>query len=330
MPSWSEILSELATLRNQAISRYDIVRRKYLSELSRHTQRNTILYATNWTSPTGLPIDPSSLSITFEDIQGLMEVIHGLKGHQLDLILHSPGGFPEAADAFVKYIRTKFQDIRVIIPYAAMSAAAMIACSANRIVMGKHSFIGPIDPQLVLQTQLGIQSIPAQAILQQFEKAKMDCQDQKNLNFWYPIIAQFGPALIVQCQNADKLAKELVSEWLEKYMFAGLENANAQAKHVANYLADHTKFKTHSKHIDRDEARGEGLMIENLEDDQKFQDLVLSVFHATTHTFTGTGTTSKIIENQLGKAFIKTQQLVQYFGQQGVPSTAQKDEGKHE
>ena len=44
--------------------------------------------------------------------------------------------------------------------------------------------------------------------------------------------------------------------------------------------------------------------MENLEDDDKLQDLVLSVFHATTHTFDGTGAV-KIIENQLGKAFIK-------------------------
>jgi ClpP class serine protease len=28
----------------------------------------------------------------------------------------------------------------------AMSAATMIACAADVIVMGKHSFLGPIDP----------------------------------------------------------------------------------------------------------------------------------------------------------------------------------------
>jgi hypothetical protein len=45
-------------------------------------------------------------------------------------------------------------------------------------------------------------------------------------------------------------------------------------------------------------------VIENIEDNQTFQDLVLSVFHATTHTFSVTGVV-KIIENHLGKAFIK-------------------------
>ena len=65
----------------------------------------------------------------------------------LDLLMHSPGGSPDAAEAVVNYLRSKFTDIRVIIPQAAMSAATMLACAANRIVMGKHSSLGPIDPQ---------------------------------------------------------------------------------------------------------------------------------------------------------------------------------------
>jgi ClpP class serine protease len=41
-----------------------------------------------------------------------------------------------------------------------MSAATMVACAANQIVMGKHSFLGPIDPQLILQTALGNRLVP--------------------------------------------------------------------------------------------------------------------------------------------------------------------------
>ena len=52
-----------------------------------------------------------------------------------------------------------------------------------------------------------------------------------------------------------------------------------------------------------------GLIIDDLEDDQDLQDLVLSIHHAMTHTFSGTGAV-KIIENHLGKAFLKMQQAV--------------------
>lgn len=304
MPTWSGILNELKQI--QTLDRYDRVRRKYIALLHEKTKRNTILYATRWTEA-GIP--SSLITITEEDIQGLMEVIHGLVGSSLDLILHSPGGSAEATEAFISYLRTKFNDIRVIIPHAAMSAATMLTCSANKILMGKHSFLGPIDPQFILQTQLGLQMVPAQTILDQFERAKIECQDPKKLGSWLPILGQYGPALLEQCQNQINLSKELVSKWLKEYMFAGKEDAEQKAINIANYLSNHKIFKTHGRHINREQAKEIGLTIEDLESDQDLQDLVLSVFHATTHTFNATNAV-KIIENHQGRAFIKQQQII--------------------
>lgn len=310
MPTWSGISKELGqVLQESNQPPFDIVRRKYLALLSTYTGRNVILYATNWTQPGH---DPNSVSITDNDIQGLMEVIHGLEGRNIDLILHSPGGSPESAAAIVSYLRSKFDDVRIIIPHTAMSAATMICCSANRIVMGRHSFIGPIDPQFILQTQFGMMSVPAQAIIDQFQMAKEECKDPQKLGAWIPILTGYGPALIVQCQNAIALAKKYASEWLAQYMFAGEETRTdvaVRATRIADDLSNHTRFKSHGHHINRDEARSIGLVVEDLETDQTFQDLVLSVYHATTHTFSGTAAV-KIIENQKGSAYIQIEQRI--------------------
>jgi len=186
-----------------------------------------------------------------------------------------------------------------------MSAATMLACAADVIVMGKHSYIGPIDPQVIVYTRLGIRGVPAQAIIEQFERAKKECNENpKNLGVWLPIIEQYGPALIVECEHAIELSKSLVLEWLNNYMFSNDKNGENMAKKVADTLANHSLFKSHGRHIDKERAKEIGLKVENLEEDNIFQDLVLSVFHATTHTFGGTGAV-KIIENQLGRAFIK-------------------------
>lgn len=307
MPTWGAILTELQEAgKVSKFPAFDIVRRKYLALLKEKTGRDVILYATNWTSP-GAP--PNDISITEEDIQGFMEVIHGLSGQNLDLILHSPGGSAEVTEALVSYIRTKFNNVRVIVPQAAMSAATMLACSANSIMMGKHSFLGPIDPQIIISTQIGMQYVPAQAILEQFDKAKEQCQDPKLLGCWLPILGQYGPALLIQCENALELAKQLIIEWLQRYMFSGKIDAIEKAETIAKYLSDHNEFKSHSRHISREKAKELRLEIEDMEGNQELQDLVLSIFHATTHTFAGTGTL-KIIENQNGKAFIKRQQII--------------------
>ena len=101
----------------------------------------------------------------------------------------------------------------------------------------------------------------------------------------------------------------MVSEWLEAYMFAGRADAKFVSSEIATKLADHKEFKSHGRHINRDKAKEIGLIIDDLEEDQEFQDFILSVFHATTHTFNGTNAV-KIIENHTGKAFIKHQQKV--------------------
>ena len=141
MGGWNDILKEVQETPTQ----YDYVRIKYLKILSDYTNRNVIAYYSAWLSKQGA----ANLDINDADMTGFMNCIHGMdcsKG--LDLILHTPGGSPTAAEAIVVYLRKKFDnDIRVIVPQLAMSAGTMIACSAKVIIMGKQSSLGPIDPQ---------------------------------------------------------------------------------------------------------------------------------------------------------------------------------------
>ena len=301
MPIWSEILAELAAPSQQgAAPDFDGIRRKYLLQLHRHTGRNVILYASGWIQKEA---PAASVSISDEDVHALMEVTWGLSG-DLDLILHSPGGSPEAAEAMVSYLRSRFSHIRVIVPHLAMSAATMISCASDEIVLGKHSFLGPTDPQIPLTTPLGIRFVPAQAILDQFDRAQKECSDPAKLSAWLPMLNQYGPDLLVQCEEALKLSKELVRTWLETYMFKNCPDRSEKSSSISKWLANHKNFKSHGRHISREDLLKHQLKVTALEGDNMLQDLSLSVFHATTHTFTGT-TAVKIVENYTGRAFIK-------------------------
>ena len=282
----------------------DLVRRRYLANLHSYTERDVILYASNWTQSV---LFAGTVHINEEDVQGLMAAVHGLKSDKLDLILHSTGGVPEVAETMVSYLRKKFDHIRVIVPQAAMSAATMLACAADEIVMGKQSSLGPIEPQLVLPNRHGSdQVLPAQAIIDSFETAKKtSVTSPQQLGAFLPILEQYTPGLIEQCYAAQKLSTELVSKWLKQYMLKD-DGADEKASYIADRLADHSTLKSHARHIDMDEAAKLGLKVTALEDDQQLQDLVLSTFHATTIAFQRG--VLKIMENHLGKAFIKDQQ----------------------
>ena len=303
MPTWSGILAELReTTEEDRPPDFDGVRRKYLSALQEHTGRQTILYASGWLQKEGAP--PSMTSIHEEDILALMEVTSGMPGGNLDLILHSPGGSVEAAESIVSYLRSRFSHIRVIVPHLAMSAATMIACAADEIVMGKHSFLGPTDPQFALSTPLGVRSVAAQAILNQFDKAQRDSSDPAKLSAWLPMLSQYGPDMLERSEMALRLTKTVVKQWLSTYMFRFDDEPDTRADAISSWLANHDNFNSHSRHLPRNELKAKGMSIAPLEDDQTFQDTCLSVFHAAIHTFSATRVV-KVVESHAGRAFIK-------------------------
>jgi len=307
MPSWGEIGAEIARTPVSAagVSNLDIVRRKYLATVHALTGRAVISYATRWTISGPSNASPSSLSISAGDVAAFMEAVYGIQEKSLDILIHSPGGSAEAADAIVTYLRSKFDKIRIFVPHMAMSAATMICCAADEIVMGRHSFNGPIDPQITIQTSLGLRQVAAQAIIDQFNLAVKECNDPAKIRAWLPMLTQYGPDLLITCSNADKLSKTLVKNWLEKFMFSGEATAKKKALRISKWMSDHNQFKTHGKPISRDEARAHGMKIVDLEDDQPLQDAVLSAYHALTHTFASAPQVLKIVENHLGKSFIE-------------------------
>ncbi len=171
MPSRNKIYSRINKLKASA---QDNIRREYIKDLHNYTKRDTIIYSSAFTTINAKNIPAVFLGIDSDDIHGFMSALYKLKDDKLDLIIHSPGGSAEVAEQIVKYLRAKYKHIRAIVPQNAMSAATMIACACDVIIMGKHSAIGPIDPQIIFSTPTGQFSAPAQAILDEFNMAKSE------------------------------------------------------------------------------------------------------------------------------------------------------------
>ena len=309
MPIWSQILNEILDTSHENDYGFHDVRRKYLALLNKHTGRSVILYASGWLQ------NDSNLalgSINDIDVQAFMEVSYGLGGTDLDLILHSPGGSIGAAEAIVSYLRSRFEHIRIIVPNLAMSAAAMISCAADELVLGEHSFLGPTDPQIPIRTVNGIEFVPVQAILDEFERAKLECRSRGNRFGWHPILTQYRPGLLQESVSAQQMSTELVSKWLNTYMLNDQSNKDIKSRNeseiksveISEKLSDNTYFKMHDRRVSRSTLVDWGLNIQCLENDQELQDLCLSVFHATTLMFE-TLDINKVVENHTGHVFIK-------------------------
>lgn len=294
MPSWTQLVEEIGTGRT-----HDIIRKKYITQLSKVTGRNVIVYYSGWLQKVDVANQkPQAFSISDADKDGFMATIHKLdKSKGLDLVLHTPGGDIAATESLVDYLRSIFDgNIRAIVPQLAMSCGTMIACACREIVMGLHSSIGPTDPQ--------IGGVPAQSIREEWDRATVDMQKGPHMAaLWHPIISKYSPTFLLECEKAVQWADDIVTEWLVTGMFKDDPHPQAAAQRVMQSLGSHAQTKTHNRHISIGDAEQLGLKIVRLEADQKLQDAVLSVHHACIYTLSDTDA-CKIIENQLGVPYI--------------------------
>lgn len=281
MPSWGDLVRESDGISDPIAGGKWLCekQKEWLQKLSqKRSGRNVIFYVSAFLQKPQAP--GIFLQISHEDINGFMSTMVGMDWtKQLTLVLHTPGGITNSAETIVEYLVQKFSDIEVIIPTFAMSAGTMISLSANRIIMGRQSQLGPIDPQLFF----GGRTVSARAIVDQFAEAKKDIlRNRDAAAAWIPALQTLGPALLTEARNALQYGEQMVERWLKSRMF---RNNPRKARKVAKYFNRAEMHKSHGRRIARDEARSQGLLIDDLEADQEFQDIVLTNYHIATLIF---------------------------------------------
>lgn len=302
MPAWSELVEVIGQLTDDA--RGPWIHHQLVENLraisDRRGERNVLLYASSWLQKPNLPA--AVTQIMHEDINGFMTSIHGMDWQRgLTLILHTPDGAINAAETIVEYLQSKFTDIEAIVPVYAMSAGTMITLGTNRVVMGRQSQLGPIDPQLFM----GSGSVSARAIVEQFNRAHAEIAANPVLaHVWAPIIQSLGPALLTESSNALSYGERMVAEWLKKRMFSAHADREAHSDSVASFFNDASKHLSHGRRIDRDEVRSKDIPVEDLEDDQDLQEAVLTAYHLMTVLFE-MSPAAKVIVTQNNRLWVK-------------------------
>jgi hypothetical protein len=178
----------------------------------------------------------------------------------VDVLLHSPGGRPDATERLVNLLRGKFDEVNFLIPHSAYSAATMLALSGNKIILHRSATLGPIDPQ--------INGIPARSIKRGFEKAKERIvkEGPETLPAYIPLIEKYSLDLLELCEDSEKLSRKLVSAWLQQYMFKGDKKAAQKIRKAVAYFSDYDRHLLHSRPLTLDKLSKFGLEIELADD----------------------------------------------------------------
>ena len=305
--TWDDVRLEIERAsRAKGQPQHDPIRRQKVAAAEKVSGIPLVIYASDFTD-VGRQNGPG-IQIDADDRTGFLQALSDIDPGPLDVLLHSPGGSPTATESIVHLLRSRFSPIRFIIPHTAKSAATMLALSGDEILLGEAAELGPIDPQMQFVTEQRPISVPARAAIDQFARAAAEIDaDPGKIRVWLPIIRQYGPAFLQECQNAIALSETLVTDWLSSYMFKKEPAAEARAAKIARWLADHNNFKAHSRPVWLEQLlRVEPMMkIRRLQDIGKdFEAAVMAVYWAIDVTFSATSAI-KLIEHQEGSAYVR-------------------------
>lgn len=233
---WFNFLTAKQTLTGQEMFE---LRKACYKDIEALRQRPLLIYATKFLDslPPGAPN-----FIDISDVDGFTDLVNSVvNDKKVDILLHSPGGRPDATERIVEILRMKFDEVNFLIPHSAYSAATMLALSGDEILLHQSATLGPIDPQ--------IDGIPARSIKRGFEnvKEKIRKEGPESLPAYIPLIEKYTIHLLELCDDSEKLSKRLVTEWLKRYMFKNEKNPDWKIRKAVEYFSSYDKHLLHAR-----------------------------------------------------------------------------------
>ncbi|MBI4539490.1 MAG: hypothetical protein HY704_08280 [Gemmatimonadetes bacterium] len=298
---WHDLLNE-AKQSEEGINLYEL-RQACYRDIERLRGRPLLVYGSQFIPP---PHPRAPVTIDLEDIDGFTDLINAVEEdvESVDVLVHSPGGSPEATERIVDLLRARFRQVTFLVPHSAYSAATMLALSGNEIILHPSASLGPIDPQ--------INGTPARSIRRGFDRVRdlLKREGPEALPAYLPLIEKHSLEVLEICDDSEKLARELASDWLGGYMFGNEPESDEKAGKVSkivSFFANYDDHKTHSRPLTFRKIKDLGLKLTQAEEPLRS---LLREAHILLNGFLTVTTFVKLYENSGGLSWGRQFQLV--------------------
>ena len=184
---------------------------------------------------------------------------------KLVVIVDSAGGDIDAAYHMVKILRRFAKNkLTFIVPRFAKSAATLLVCGGDSLVMGPTSEIGPLDPQIVdlkrgeVFSPLAISSTIEflENLIREGEKKKKP----EKVELAKMLVDKLLPLSLGQHLKSLEIGKVYLEELLKTGMFKNDKKRNKKIKQISSVLVK--RYPHHGYCIDIEEAKKIGLKVE--------------------------------------------------------------------
>ena len=281
-------------------------RQKLFDQLTAHRKRKLVTLITSTKKPEPLfatQIAQDILPIFYEILR------QGIGGRELDLLIYSSGGQIDTPWPLINLVREYCDNLRVIVPWRAHSAATLVCLGANAIEMSPLASLSPIDPQFQLTlgdkkevVGAGVEDIYGYYMLVQ-EKLNLDSQGRAEA---LKVLAnRISPEILGKMSRTRREIRIIANNLLSLH----LTGEDIIEKIVSSLVEE---LPSHQYMINRNEAKALGLpvvymdtetelisfnILDSYRDEAKMDEPGISVSF-------DSGETTKVIE--MSRAFVET------------------------
>ena len=199
-------------------------------------------------------------AIQQEDVLPLVALLDPVaRGSSITLLLNSPGGDPDAAEALAQILRATVApidvhgggELEIVVPDQAKSAATLMALGADRVLMSDASELGPIDPQVVSQDGDILRYFSVLDYLAAYESLTTACQEHPENLAFREALGRFDPTEVQELRRMKDRTRRLGEDILRR---RGISETL-----VVSRLMDRDRFPSHGQRIDCATAEDLGL-----------------------------------------------------------------------
>ena len=185
-------------------------------EIERIRKRPLITYVTS--------IRPGeNVQMATDIIPFLIRQINKIKNaDSIDIIILSNGGDPIVPWRIISILRERFNNIGVLVPYTAYSAATLLALGADEIIMHPYANLGPLDPQLSFPDSNGKQkNVGYEDIIKYIDFVKDVSNNEPTvlINSLDKLTKELSPTMIGFAKRSSSLGLTMSKKLLETHIW---------------------------------------------------------------------------------------------------------------
>lgn len=231
-----------------------------IQRLEQHYDAKVYTFFTSFTNEQSQITDKDA-----EMLESVLAVEH--QGERLLLVLSSPGGDALAAERIVNVCRSYSEGkFEVLVPHMAKSAATMICFGASTIHMSRTSELGPVDPQVPYQDDLGATRwISAQEYVRSYDKlvGRASGGGPKRIEPYLQQLNRYDARFIEGLLSAQRLSEDISVRLLRSGMLNG--QSEKRIRQAIDFFLRQERTSSHGRMINLEGVRQCRLRVEEID-----------------------------------------------------------------